>query len=65
LIWFVQAGAWPNRRKRTRWLLIKRREDYANPSWQMEDAALDRTVQTGRTMKEIKQGRTAKTRVKG
>jgi bifunctional non-homologous end joining protein LigD len=47
---------------RTRWLLIKRRDDYADPSWQIEDASLDRSVKTGRTLEEIKQVRTAKTR---
>jgi bifunctional non-homologous end joining protein LigD len=45
---------------KTRWLLIKRRDDYADPSWRIEDPALDRSVKTGRTLKEIKQGRPAK-----
>jgi bifunctional non-homologous end joining protein LigD len=45
---------------KTRWLLIKRRDDYADPSWRIEDPALDRSVKTGRTLKEIKQGRQAK-----
>src|SRR6267378_41072 len=45
---------------KTRWLLIKRRDDYADPSWRIEDPALDRSVKTRRTLKEIKQGRPAK-----
>jgi len=45
---------------KTRWLLIKRRDDYADPSWQIEDPALNRSVKTGRTLKEIKQDRPAK-----
>jgi bifunctional non-homologous end joining protein LigD len=45
---------------KTRWLLIKRRDDYADPSWRIEDPALDRSVKTGRTLQEIKQGRPAK-----
>jgi len=46
-------------------LVIKRRDDYADPSWQIEDAAFDRSVKTGRTMQEIKRGRPAKIQVKG
>ena len=46
--------------EKTRWLLIKRRDDYADPSWRIEDPALDSSVKTGRTLKEIKQGRPAK-----
>jgi bifunctional non-homologous end joining protein LigD len=45
---------------KTRWLLIKRRDDYADPSWRIEDPTVDRSVKTGRTLKEIKQGRPAK-----
>ncbi len=46
--------------EKTRWLLIKRRDEYADPSWQIEDPALDRSVLTGRTLKEIEEGRPAK-----
>jgi hypothetical protein len=46
--------------KKTRWLLIKRRDAYADPSWQIEDTAFDRSVKTGRTLQEIKRGRPAK-----
>src|SRR5258705_6919380 len=31
--------------KKVRCLLIKRRDEYADPSWQIEDAALDRSVE--------------------
>ena len=50
---------------KTRWLLIKRRDDYADPSWRIEDAALCRSVKTGRTLKEIKQRRPGKTQSEG
>jgi bifunctional non-homologous end joining protein LigD len=46
--------------QKTRWLLIKRRDEYADPSWQIEDAALDRSVLSGRTLKEIEENRPAK-----
>jgi bifunctional non-homologous end joining protein LigD len=46
--------------EKTRWLLIKRRDEYADPSWQIDDPALDRSVLTGRTLKEIEENRPAK-----
>jgi len=48
--------------EKTRWLLIKRRDEYA---WQIEDPALDRSVLTGRTLKEIEEGRPAKKHASG
>jgi len=45
--------------QRTRWLLIKLRDVYADPSWRIDDAALDRSVETGRTLAEIKRGQKA------
>jgi len=51
--------------EKTRWLLIKRRDEYADPSWQIEDPALDRSVLTGRTLKEIEEGRPAKKHASG
>ena len=60
-----QGGPLAEPVNKTRWLLIKRRDDYADPSWQIEDAAFDRSVKTGRTMQEIKRGRPAKIQVKG
>lgn len=35
------------------WLLIKRRDAYADPAWQIEDPLLDRSALTGRKLKEI------------
>ena len=46
--------------QKERWLLIKRRDQYADPSWRIEDPALDRSVITGRTLKAIEERRPAK-----
>jgi bifunctional non-homologous end joining protein LigD len=35
------------------WLLIKHRDEYADPAWDAEDRRFDRSVLTGRSMKEI------------
>ena len=43
-----------------RWLLIKHRDEYADPSWNIESPELDRSVLTGRTLKEIAVGRSAR-----
>src|SRR3981189_741277 len=59
------GGRLADQGKKTRWLLIKRRDAYADPSWQIEDTAFDRSVKTGRTLQEIKRGRPAKIQVKG
>lgn len=40
-----------------RWLLIKHHDQYADPAWDVEDPALDRSVLTGRSMHEIESGR--------
>jgi bifunctional non-homologous end joining protein LigD len=45
--------------RNTRWFLIKRRDEYADPSWQIEDAALSHSVLSGRTLKEIEENRPA------
>ena len=37
------------------WLLIKRRDEYADPSWDIESPKFDRSVLTGRTLKEIEE----------
>jgi bifunctional non-homologous end joining protein LigD len=50
--------------EKTRWLLIKRRDEYADPSWQIDDPALDHSVLTGRTLKEIEENRPAKKHVR-
>jgi bifunctional non-homologous end joining protein LigD len=39
--------------KGRRWLLVKHRDRYADPSWNIERPELDHSVLTGRTMKEI------------
>jgi len=41
--------------RRDHWLLIKNRDEYADPSWDIESARLDRSVLTGRGLKEIKE----------
>jgi bifunctional non-homologous end joining protein LigD len=46
--------------KNARWLLIKRRDQYANPSWRIDDPALDRSVISGRTLHEIEENRPAR-----
>jgi bifunctional non-homologous end joining protein LigD len=43
-----------------RWLLIKYRDAYADPSWDIERPELDRSVLTGRTFQEIAEGRPAR-----
>ena len=35
------------------WLLIKHRDEHADPSWHIDDPKLDRSVLTRRTLKEI------------
>src|SRR5207244_9116564 len=42
--------------QRTRWLLIKLRDVYADPSWRIDEATLDRSVASGRPQAEIKRG---------
>lgn len=49
-------------RPRKAWLLIKRRDEYADPAWQIEDPSLDRSVLTGRTLREIAESQPAKKR---
>jgi bifunctional non-homologous end joining protein LigD len=43
-----------------RWLLIKHRDEYADPSWDIENPRFDRSVLTGRGLKEIASGRPKK-----
>ena len=45
------------RASRTRWLLVKHRDEYAEEWWDIESPQLDRSVLTGRTLKEIERGR--------
>ena len=44
-----------NSSRRDHWLLIKSRDEYAGPSWDIESARFDRSVLTGRSLKEIKE----------
>jgi bifunctional non-homologous end joining protein LigD len=46
--------------KNERWLLIKQRDKYADLSWDIESPRFDRSVLTGRTLKEIETGRPRK-----
>jgi bifunctional non-homologous end joining protein LigD len=39
-----------------RWLLVKHRDQYADPTWDIERPEFDRSVLTGRTLKDIKEG---------
>jgi bifunctional non-homologous end joining protein LigD len=48
-----------------RWLLIKHRDEYADPSWDIGSPRLDRSVLTGRSMKEIESGGQKKCLVAG
>lgn len=60
---FVRPGGrFAERGGKKNWLLIKHRDEYADPSWRIDDPALDRSVLTGRTLKEIAGNRPAKKR---
>ena len=52
-----------NSSRRDYWLLIKSRDEYADPSWDIEGARFDRSVLTGRSLKEIKDGKPAMPRL--
>ena len=52
-----------NSGQRDYWLLVKSRDEYADPLWDIESARFDRSVLTGRSMKEIKEGNPAKPRL--
>jgi DNA ligase D-like protein (predicted 3'-phosphoesterase) len=56
------GGRFAERGGKKNWLLIKHRDEYAEPSWRVDDPALDRSVLTGRTLKEIAENRPAKKR---
>jgi hypothetical protein len=43
------------------WLIVRQRDEYVDPSWNIEDPGFDRSVLTGRSMKEIESGRADKT----
>ena len=50
----------PSQKKR--WLLIKHRDEFADPAWDIEKPELDRSVVSGRTLAEIAARRPAKKR---
>jgi bifunctional non-homologous end joining protein LigD len=47
-------------REKSRWLLIKRKDEYAKRSWDPEAAAASRSVLTGRALEEIQSGHRAR-----
>ena len=49
-----------NSSQRDYWLLIKSRDEYADPSWDIESPRLDHSVLTGRSLKEIQDGKPIK-----
>jgi bifunctional non-homologous end joining protein LigD len=62
----VRTGRLPaGRRQGENWLFIKHRDEHADPSWDIESPELDRSVLTGRSLKEIEEGRPAKKRRNG
>jgi bifunctional non-homologous end joining protein LigD len=42
--------------QKERWLLIKHRDEHADPSWNVESPRFDRSVLTGRSLKDIEEG---------
>jgi bifunctional non-homologous end joining protein LigD len=49
--------------RRDHWLLMKRRDEHAHPSWDVENPRFDYSVLTGRSLKEIKDGKPARCKV--
>jgi len=45
------------RRQTKNWLLIKHRDEHTDPSWNIDAPALSRSVLTGRTLRQIAEGR--------
>ncbi len=50
-------------RRASQWLLIKHRDEYADPSWNLDE--LDWSVLTKRSMQEIAEGKPARKRARG
>jgi bifunctional non-homologous end joining protein LigD len=46
--------------QKERWLLIKHRDEHADPSWDIEKPRFDHSVLTGRSLKEIERDRRKK-----
>jgi hypothetical protein len=62
----VQTGKrLSNARDKELWLLIKRRDQYADPMWHIEDHRFGRSAITGRTLNEIASADTKATRSRG
>jgi bifunctional non-homologous end joining protein LigD len=58
----VRTGKRPGESSdKEQWLLIKRRDEYADPSWDIESPRFDRSVLTGRSLSEIANGAPKKT----
>jgi bifunctional non-homologous end joining protein LigD len=51
--------------QKERWLLIKHRDEHADPSWNIESPRFDRSVLTGRSLKEIASDRPKKISARG
>jgi bifunctional non-homologous end joining protein LigD len=51
--------------QKERWLLIKHRDEHADPSWDIESPRFDRSVLTGRSLKEIESDRPKKISARG
>jgi bifunctional non-homologous end joining protein LigD len=45
------------------WLLIKSRDEHADPSWNVESRHFDYSVLTGRSLKEVRDGKPTKSRL--
>jgi len=59
----IQIAARSGRRDQgDAWLLIKQKDEFAATSWNIEQAPLDRSVMTGRTLEEIAEGRSRRQR---
>jgi bifunctional non-homologous end joining protein LigD len=53
----IRTGARaPDSDEGKRWLLVKHRDEHADPSWNIESPELDRSVLTSRTLQEIAAG---------
>ena len=51
-----------NSSQRDYWLLIKSRDEYADPSWDIESPRFDYSVLSGRSLEEIRDGKPTRRR---